>query len=74
MADPYPVSMSPAIDSCKRMPAKSWGTWNEALTDHRMFLTSWPKIFDAYVGPNALSPFMIEAAMVAVNSVNSCSF
>ena len=53
------------------MASKSWGSWNEALADHVVFASNWGKIFDAYTGPNNLSPYLIEAAMVAVNSVNT---
>jgi hypothetical protein len=52
----------------------SWATFNELFADHAMFASQWPKIMDGYAGPNALEPALVEAAMVAVNSVKDCSF
>lgn len=54
--------------------SKAWGSWKEALSDHRTFLQQWPSIVDAYVGPNALEPSLAEAVMLTINSVNLCSF
>ena len=50
------------------------GRWRECLADHAVFASNWPKIFDAYAGPNRIPGPLIEAAMIAVNSVNSCRF
>jgi len=51
-------------------------TWTAAgcLADHKRVLLSIPKIFDAYVGPNAIKPDLNESVMVTVNSVNSCPY
>ena len=69
------VWMAQTSDRCLRIsPSKSWGSWKEVLADHRVFTSNWFKMFDAYVGPNSLSPYLIEAAMLAVNSVNNCTF
>ena len=53
---------------------KAWAHWTEALRDHRVFAMCWLRIFDAYVGPNALDAALIEAVMLTVNSVNMCPF
>ena len=52
--------------------AKHWADWNECLSDH--FRGQWPKIYDGYVGPNRVSPVMVEGIMVSMNSVNECVF
>ena len=53
---------------------KSWASWSEALADHATITFQWPAMYAAYLGPNALAPDEIEAVMLTVNSVNSCSF
>ena len=53
---------------------KHWANWNECLADHRTFASQWLKIYDGYVGPNRVTPVMVEGIMVAMNSVNECVF
>jgi hypothetical protein len=57
-----------------RCGAKAWGSWAEALADHRTFLAAWPRILGAYVGPWSLGALQIEAMMITINSVNQCTF
>ena len=53
---------------------KHWANWNECLSDHVIFAGQWLKIYDGYVGPNRVSPVMVEGIMVSMNSVNNCVF
>ena len=50
--------------------------WTAAgcLADHKQVLANIPRIFGAYVGPNAIEPDLNESVMVTVNSVNSCPY
>lgn len=44
------------------------------LVDHRTVLFQLPNVLLAYVGPNSINPQLNEAIMVAMNSVNQCSY
>lgn len=77
MADAQPVDVEalPKREAWLRgRSVKAWANWTEALQDHRVFAMCWPRIFDAYIGPNALDAALIEAVMLTVNSVNMCPF
>ena len=70
---PSQFALAPVKSTTMANP-HSWATFNELFADHAMFASQWPKIMDGYAGPNALEPALVEAAMVAVNSVKDCSF
>lgn len=55
------------------MSKKIWSA-RSCLSDHLSVAASIPKIYDAYVGCNAVPPAMNEAVMVTVNSVNDCPY
>eukprot|EP00933_Yihiella_yeosuensis_P045079 TRINITY_DN40393_c0_g1_i1.p1 TRINITY_DN40393_c0_g1~~TRINITY_DN40393_c0_g1_i1.p1 ORF type:complete len:266 (-),score=30.78 TRINITY_DN40393_c0_g1_i1:114-809(-) len=56
------------------MANSQWNSWGEVLADHSTIVGEIPKIFGGYVGPNALEPKVVEAAMLTVNSYNACPF
>jgi len=44
------------------------------LKDHFKILTQIPRIYGAYMGPNAIDPKTSEKIMLAVNSANKCPY
>ena len=74
-AEPVDWDSLPKVEAwLRRRRVKAWGSWDEALADHRVFASEWFKIMGAYVGPNAVDPAVAESVMLAVNSINSCPF
>jgi len=67
---PRPRKVAEAVGFRK----KAWPSLSRCLADHFEVLRRIPKIFDAYVGPNAIQADLNESIMLTGNSVNDCPF